>query len=201
MTPIFFRNCLHLMSEKTHMPANSRLVTFRAGDTGSWLITSNKPYIGASWPSAKCLEVVTEESPNSPAIWSLKGVTSNERYLARADKATLVAKQAPLGRPTADRAALIPIRKNSAWWALTQDERLAIFDESHNAIGLKYLPAIARRLHHCRDMDAQQPFDFLTWFDYSAADTAAFEDLVAALRQTREWKFVDWEIDIRLRRP
>jgi len=140
------------------------------------------------------------EPPNQKSIWQLTGVTSNERYVSRIEKNTLSAKQAPLGRPTADRAALIPIRKTAAWWAMTQDERLAIFAESHNAIGLKFLPAIARRLHHCRDLDTHQPFDFLTWFDYSAADENAFEDLVSALRQTPEWKFVDWEIDIRLRR-
>src|SRR2546428_7160638 len=31
-----------------------------------------------------------------------------------------------------------------------------------------YLPAIARRLYHCRDLG--EPFDFLTWFEYAPAD-------------------------------
>jgi hypothetical protein len=182
------------------MPANPRLVTFAAGGTGSWIITSNRPYIGSAWPSAARLQVLYGDESPRDSVWSLKGVTSNERYVSRSEKTMLAAKQSALGRPEADRAALIPIRKNAAWWALTQDERLAIFAESHNAIGLKYLPAIARRLHHCRDLDALQPFDFLTWFDYSSENSEAFEDLVAALRKTPEWKFVDWEIDIRLRR-
>jgi hypothetical protein len=26
---------------------------------------------------------------------------------------------------------------------------------------------VARRLHHCRDLGESEPFDFLTWFEYS----------------------------------
>jgi len=48
---------------------------------------------------------------------------------------------------------------------LTQDERREIFEERsrHIATGLEYLPAVARRLHHSRDLGG--PFDFLTWFE------------------------------------
>lgn len=66
------------------------------------------------------------------------------------------------------------------------------------AIGLQYLPAIARRLHHCRDLGENEPFDFLTWFEYAPADEAAFNRLAAELRATEEWRYVDREIDIRL---
>jgi hypothetical protein len=65
---------------------------------------------------------------------------------------------------------------------------------------MRFLPAIARRLHHCRDLSETEPFDFLTWFDYSPEHGHAFEDLVAALRSTEEWKFVEREVDIRLAR-
>jgi hypothetical protein len=80
------------------------------------------------------------------AKWQLRGVISNERYVTRPDKNELVNRQEGLGRPDAVYAALIPIRKNAEWWALTQDERRAVFEEQsrHTAIGLKYLPAIAR---------------------------------------------------------
>ena len=44
------------------------------------------------------------------------------------------------------------------------------------------------------------PFDFLTLFDFAKADEPAFDDLVADLRSTEEWKFVDREIDMRLAR-
>ena len=111
-----------------------------------------------------------------------------------------MAKQEGLGRPACTRAALIPIRKNAAWWALTQDERRQVFEaqSQHIAIGLRYLPAIARRLHHCRDLGPDEPFDFLTWFEYTPADAGAFEDLVGKLRASPEWRFVEREVDIRL---
>ncbi len=65
-------------------------------------------------------------------------------------------------------------------------------------IGMKYLPAIARRLHHCRDLAEPEAFDFLTWFEYAPTDESAFEDLLAALRASQEWTYVDHEVDIRL---
>ena len=113
-----------------------------------------------------------------------------------------MAVQESLGRPAASHAALIPIRKSAAWWQLTQDERRAIFEQSsrHTAIGLRYLPAVARRLHHCRDLGEDEPFDFLTWFEFAPADAAHFDELLAALRATPEWDFVEREVEVRLER-
>jgi chlorite dismutase len=120
--------------------------------------------------------------------------------VGRSERAELRAVQEGLGRPQATRGALIPIRKNPAWWELAQDERRAILEEQsrHIRTGLKYLPAVARRLFHSRDLG--ESFDFLTWFEYAPADAAAFEDLVGALRGTEEWKYVDREVDFRLSR-
>ncbi|MCU0417140.1 MAG: hypothetical protein MUE33_08135 [Cytophagaceae bacterium] len=61
---------------------------------------------------------------------------------------------------------------------------------------MKYLPAIARRLYHAKDIG--QPFDFITWFEFAPEDTAAFDALLHALRATEEWSYVEREIDIRL---
>jgi len=61
------------------------------------------------------------------------------------------------------------------------------------AIGMDYLPPIARRLHHCRELG--EAFDFLTWFEYAPEHAEAFEELVRRLRETREWHFVDREVD------
>jgi hypothetical protein len=57
-------------------------------------------------------------------------------------------------RPSRSHATLITIRKSAKWWALTQDERRTLFEEKskHVAVRLKYLPGVARRLHHCRDL-------------------------------------------------
>jgi hypothetical protein len=60
------------------------------------------------------------------------------------------------------------------------------------------LPAIARRLYHCRDLG--EPFDFLTWFEYAPSSEEAFNELVAGLHETEEWTYVDREVDIRLLR-
>jgi chlorite dismutase len=127
-------------------------------------------------------------------------VASHERYVTREEHEALVARQPELGRAEASRAALIPIRKTAAWWDLAQDERRRSFEERsrHVSIGLEYLPAVARRLHYCRDLG--EPFDFLTWFEYAPADADAFEEVVLRLRQTEEWTYVEREIDIRVSR-
>lgn len=183
---------------------NSRLFTFVAGDVGTWSVTRMNAVSGEQLGAVKRLEVVNGPVADTSkgATWVLVGVTSNARYATQSEMERLTAKQEPIGRPTARRAALIPIRKSAAWWALPQDERRRIFEETshHTRTGLKYLPAIARRLHHCRDLGVNEPFDFLTWFDYAPALASAFEDLVAELRATEEWKFVERETDIRLAR-
>ncbi|MDB5503739.1 MAG: chlorite dismutase, partial [Tardiphaga sp.] len=122
------------------------------------------------------------------------------RYVERSEKTALVAVQAGLGRPEATMAALIPIRKSAAWWDLTQEERRHIFEDKsrHIADSLKYLPAIARQLYHSRDLG--EPFDFLTWFEFAPEHAQAFEELVATLRSTEEWSYVEREVDVRLER-
>jgi chlorite dismutase len=127
-------------------------------------------------------------------------VRSHDRYLERGEKDRLVAVQEDLGRPSSAMAALIPMRKSAAWWAMTQDERRAVFEtrSRHIAIGSQYLPAIARRLYHCRDLG--EPFDFLTWFEFSPAEVGAFDDLLGRLRETEEWRYVDREVEVRLQR-
>jgi chlorite dismutase len=181
---------------------STRLFSFIGGDTGVWRIVQMMPIFGEHLPEASRLTVISGAMDATPsdARWLLRGITSNERYVNRQEKEQLTAKQVGLGRPEALYAALIPIRKQPAWWVLPQDERRRIIEEcsKHVAIGMKYLPAIARRLHHCRDLGENEPFDFLTWFDYAPSDSAAFDDLVAQLRESEEWTYVDREIDIRL---
>jgi Chlorite dismutase len=185
-------------------PSISRLFSFVGGSEGPWRIDNMHSVIGEPMIPAPRLSIIAGEVAQSPleASWLLRGVTSNERYVVREEKVALVSKQEGLGRQTSTRAALIPIRKNALWWALPQDERREVFEAQsrHIAIGLKYLPAIARRLYHCRDLGSDEPFDFLTWFEYAPSDSAAFEELVSALRASPEWEYVDREVDIRLTR-
>jgi hypothetical protein len=184
-------------------PFIDRLFSFIGGDAGAWRVERNAAVVGEPVPGVRAISVVPGSvEPPSGASWLLRGITSNERYVEREEKTTLVSRQEGLGRAASTRAALIPIRKNPAWWALTQDERRGVFEaqSQHIAIGMKYLPAVARRLHHCRDLGPAEPFDFLTWFEYAPADATAFEELLGALRASPEWKYVDREVDIRLER-
>ncbi len=178
------------------------VVRFVASAAGDWRIDRVEPVRGERLPAAAKLAVLEGVGATVPAeaAWALRGVTSNERYVNRAEHDMLAVKQPSLGRPSATRAALIPIRKSDAWWELAQDERRAILGERsrHIDIGREYLPAVARRLYHSHDLG--EPFDFLTWFEYAPEDARAFEDLVTRLRQTEEWSYVEREVDIRLSR-
>ena len=178
---------------------------FRGGHSGGWRVTSISPVVGEPLPFVPALSVTDSEAISLPLVpsrnaWRLVGVASTPRYTERAEKQQLTAVQAELGRLEATSAALIPIRKSEAWWELTQEERRKIFeDKSHHiASTLRFLPAIARQLYHCRDLG--EPFDFLTWFEYEPAQADAFEELVSMLRTTEEWKYVDREVDIRVER-
>jgi chlorite dismutase len=174
---------------------------FVAGATGKWKVERMEAIRGRSLARASRLQVnLGGGMPPEQAAWILRGVTSHERYATRVEHDRLAAVQPALDRAGATRAALIPIAKSAEWWELSQDERRAIFEEEsrHMEIGFEYLPAIARRLYHCRDLG--EPFDFLTWFEFSPSDAARFEELVTRLRGTREWDYVEREIDIRLAR-
>lgn len=175
-------------------------VLFTGGATGAWRIHRLDAVVGDSLSPPPRLAVLQGDEPSPPidACWVLRGVTSNERYVNRAEQAALAMRQQGLGRVEATLAALIPIRKSEAWWELTQEERREIFEKRsrHIATGLEYLPAVARRLYHSRDLG--EPFDFLTWFEYAPDHAGVFEELVVRLRQTEEWTYVEREVDIRL---
>lgn len=179
--------------------AKPLMVSFCAGTIGPWLIDRIAPFIGETLPIAERLAIMTT-GRLAPAftVWNLSGVTSNSRYATRKEIDALTQKQEGLGRAHASCAALIPIRKSETWWALAQDERRTIMEERsrHIGIGMDYLPAISRRLHHSREIG--EPFDFLTWFEYAPEHADAFEEMVRRLRATEEWHYVDREVDIRL---
>jgi hypothetical protein len=176
-------------------------VSFVGSETGTYRVLRMNAVVGA--PLAPVAAVTSHavhlpESAAPGAAWVLRGTNSAVRYVERAETEVLKPIQPAIGRPHCSHAALIPIRKSDAWWSLSQDERREIFETRSNHIAscLKYLPAIARRLHHSREL--AEPFDFLTWFEYAAEHVELFEELVQLLRATEEWKYVDWEIDIRL---
>jgi chlorite dismutase len=178
------------------------MYSFVGGGRGPWKVTGMKALKGPGLEDARALSIVNKRLGAVPdyANWVLRGFTSNVRYATKGEVARLKSAQPQLDRPQARCAALIPVKKSAAWWDLAQDERRRIFEEAscHTAIGLEYLPAVARRLHHSRDLG--EPFDFLTWFEFAPESAAAFDELVTRLRATEEWRYVEREIDIRLTR-
>ena len=174
----------------------------QAPEPGEWIIERVSARRGESLAPAAALGRIEAPELLAPAgaVWTLHGVRSHERYLERAEKNQLAAVQEGLGRSDSRRAVLIPMSKSAAWWDLAQDERRALFENRsrHIEIGSAYLPAIARRLYHARDLGG--PFDFLTWFEFEPAHAEMFEELVGMLRATEEWNYVEREVDIRVER-
>ena len=176
--------------------------TFVGGRKGSWKVISMETINGPPLERVQRLQVTGGLMAKVPpgAKWLLRGVTSSERYTTRREHQKVVARQPRLGRPKATYAALIPISKLASWWNLSQDERRHIFEtrSGHIRTGLKFVPTIARRLYHSRDIG--EPFDFLTWFEFAPSSESAFNALVTELRKTEEWNYVEREVDIRLSR-
>ena len=144
-------------------------VSFLAGAAGDWSIERIEAIRGETLAQATSLTRIESDEvvPQGKAVWTLVGVRSNERYLERAERERLARVEEGLGRPESRQAALIPIHKRDVWWKLAQDERREVLEgrSRHISIGSKYLPAIARRLYHARDLGG--PFDFLTWFEFA----------------------------------
>lgn len=190
---------LKVPNEGDGRPTNSIRISFAGGNSCDWRVLRATTLIGEGMPPIRGLTMQVNAVPAVPnAVWTLDGVISNLRYTNGQELSELRRIQSPLARPEATYASLIPIRKTKAWWDLPQDERRAIFEERshHTATGLQFLPQIARRLHHSHDID--QPFDFLTWFEYAPEHESLFDALLVELRATEEWSYVDREIDIRL---
>lgn len=176
-------------------------VHFAGGAVGSLRVDKLSAVRGETLPPVTRIAVHEHSAPaDSSVSWILSGTTGHVRYVEKSEKLALAAVQPPLGRPEATRAALIPIRKSDAWWELAQDERRALLEQQsrHIQIGMRYLPAIARRLIHSRELGGA--FDFLTYFEYAPGHATLFEELVAALRESAEWRYVEREVDVRMTR-
>jgi hypothetical protein len=70
--------------------------------------------------------------------------------------------------------------------------------EGHTAIGLKYGDRIFRKLYHSRCLNVGLSYDFLTYFEFKDVYEKDFRTLLAELRDTKEWTFVNFELEIRM---
>ena len=178
----------------------NKLATYFVGvEDGPWIVQSIASISGETLPPVSSIKIIQSAISVEHKNWCLAGVAGHARYTTREEKNKLVAQESSLGRAEATRAALIPIKKSPEWWQMTQDERRKIFEEQsqHIAKSMKYLPAIARKLYHSRDLG--QEFDFLTWFEFSPEHEFYFNELLRELRSSFEWSYVTREIDVRLR--
>jgi hypothetical protein len=177
------------------------MFSFNGGNTGVWRVSAMQTITGDALPGVHRLNITANGIDNADpqATWVLRGITSNERYVTHAEHNEIVARQLALGRPELTCAAMIALRKNAAWWALSQDERLHIFKEQsqHTRIGLQHFASLPRRLHHCRDLSEHEPFDFITWFEFTPAEEPAFDLLLAQLRAIPEWQYIEREVELR----
>lgn len=187
------------------MIGNPRLFSFIGSRQGRWRVNAQTTLKGTPLPNVERIDVrrgsVEHDHGSVPVenAWILQGVTSNERYVTSAEKSRLLPIQPNLGRSEATCAVMIPMSKSEQWWSLAQDERRNIFARSgHNELGMKALPAIARRLHHCRDLSTAERFDFVTWFEFAPEHQYTFDRLMESLRSTEEWEYVDQEVEIRM---
>jgi chlorite dismutase len=76
--------------------------------------------------------------------------------------------------------AVIPIRKDADWWALPQDQRLAMMQE-HTEAALPYHKTVKRKLYHSTGLD---DFDFITYFE--TAKPEDLHSLILALSKVKE---------------
>jgi chlorite dismutase len=176
--------------------------SFIGGQQGQWNVREIREISGPGLAAVARIEIVNEAVLELPpgSAWILQSFASNIRYAKRQELTLLRAIQPPLNRDDAACAVLIPIKKSAQWWEMAQDERRAIFEEAshHTAVGLEYLPGVARQLLHCRDLG--EPFDFLTWFEFAPEYAQAFEELLARMRASQEWDYVEREVEVHLER-
>jgi chlorite dismutase len=188
-------------SERSRNTMNNRY-SFVGGKQGIWRVTDVRGILGSSLDLVEKVNVVNDVVAEMPldSSWVLQSFVSNIRYSKRDEVTALRAVQPTLNRSEAVYAVLIPIKKSLHWWEMAQDERRAIFEEEshHTAVGLEYLPGVARRLLHCRDLG--EPFDFLTWFEFAPEHTNAFDELLLRMRASKEWEYVEREVEVRLER-
>ncbi|NJL83231.1 MAG: chlorite dismutase family protein [Chloroflexaceae bacterium] len=176
--------------------------SFIGGEQGLWRVLEVRNISGEGLAPVERLNIVNDAITELPAksSWILQGFSSNVRYAVREEITALQAVQPQLNRTEAVVSVLIPIKKSVHWWEMAQDERRAIFEEQshHTAVGMEYLPGVARRLLHCRDIE--EPFDFLTWFEFAPEQTQAFDELLIRMRASQEWAYVEREVEVRLER-
>ena len=148
---------------------------------------------------------IESDVPAEPsAALKYYGVTQHLGYTTAEQATALAHARAEFAAAEEVRAVLIPIHKTADWWAMPHDQRQKHFAESgagagHAKIGAPYIERVFRRLYHSRYLGRKLAYDFLTYFEFQAADESHFRELLTQLRDPAgnpEWGFVDLEFEI-----
>ena len=114
----------------------------------------------------------------------MHGLTKKANYvpgLPDQMKADLKTVSEPGPRPY---AIVIPISKNTDWWGLNPDKRLAMMKE-HTEAALPYQKTVKRKLYHSTGLG---DIDFITYFETSKLEN--FHSLILALEKVKEFQYV-----------
>jgi len=181
-------------------PPTDTLFHYIGGTSGAWRVTSIVTHSGIALPYATHVEIANGDLGRTPAgtAWVLHGVARNTRFVTREEPRRSsgdVPQPHFFGEAC---AALILVQKSPAWWNLALcDQREILESPSEKARRrINILPSIMRLMQQRNEV--REPFDFVTWFEYTKQDASIFDDLAGAMRSSEEWKYVDREIVIKL---
>jgi chlorite dismutase len=111
---------------------------------------------------------------------TFNGMTKKANYVPNFPDEMKAALKTPADPGSKPYIIVIPIRKDAAWWLLSQETRTRLMKE-HTDAALPYLKTVKRKLYHSNGLD---DFDFITYFE---TDTLAdFNSLILALQQVKE---------------
>jgi len=157
--------------ELPELPPEARVNEYKAADGSTWRRIESETFFESG----------------------LRGVVQHLHYTTQDERTGLTARsRAELGSGAT--AVLIPIRKSAEWWAMAHDQRGEHFHKKHTPIGAPYVERVFRKLYHARYLGS--PYDFLTYFEFQPADADYFRQLLAELRATEEWKYVEEEYEV-----
>lgn len=119
---------------------------------------------------------------NSTMTLALIGVTKALNHTTKEKSPELLEalKGTPYSADPPKYAFMIPIKKDAAWWNLSEAEQLKKMEE-HTVPTLPYLVNVKRKLYHSTGLDDT---DFITYFE--TPDLVAFNDLNIALHSVPE---------------
>jgi chlorite dismutase len=111
---------------------------------------------------------------------TFNGMTKKATYVPNFPDETKAALKTPVDPGSKPYAIVIPIRKDAAWWLMSQETRTRLMKE-HTDAALPYLKTVKRKLYHSNGLD---DVDFITYFE--TENLADFNSLILALQQVKE---------------